>query len=118
MRAEQALGGKIGIRHPLLAARPALEIDEVVSPLSGGKDFKNLITLRALAREPARDGDTHLGQGPVVKINLILRRGEVQVLPPVDGGLYGIEKGEPIPVFVDKVHEQAAGKYIRVRQIH
>ncbi len=118
MRAEKAHGGKIRIRHPLLAARPAREVDEVISPLSRRKDLKNLVALRALSRKPGRDGYTHLGQGPVVKINLILRRGEVQILPPVDGGLDGIEKGESIAVFVDKVHEQAAGKDIRGREIH
>src|SRR5262245_21074471 len=118
MRPPKMHGGQIRVRDPLEPFRVTGEVNEIVAPLAVRKDLENLATLRALAGKPLGTGEAELHESAVMKIDLVLDRSEIKVLPPVDGGLDRIEEGEPMPAFVHVVHQQASSEDIRRREIH
>src|ERR1041384_6093715 len=91
MRSPKMHCRQVGVRDPLEPVRVAREVDEIVASLAGWEDLKNLVPLRALAGKPAGTGEAQLRQSAVMKINLVLDRSKIQILPPIDGGLDRIE---------------------------
>src|SRR5438552_15267803 len=118
MRAKSVHCRKIRIRDELLTIGVLCEVAKEIAALPAGEDFEGLLALWALPQVLAAGAEANLGKRAAGKVDLILDRGEVQVLAAVESGLDGIEERETAAVLIDVVVEQTGGENIGRCKIH
>src|SRR2546421_647701 len=93
------------IRTPVSTTRLSTgvlcEVAKEIAALPAGEDFEGLLALWALPQVLAAGAEADLGKRAAGKVDLILDRGEVQVLAAVESGLDGIEERETAAVLID-----------------
>ena len=109
---------KIGAGQDLLPVGVLREVAEEIAALAAGQNLEGLLALWALPQVLSAGGEADLGERAAGEVNLILDRGEVQILAAVDGGLNRTEEREPTAILIDVVVEQTGNENVGWGQIH
>ena len=103
VRAESVHGRKIGMGDDLLTVGVLCEVAEKIAALAAGQDLEGLLALWTLPQILTAGGEAELGERAAGKVDLILDRGEVQILAAIERGFDRTEERESASVLIGDV---------------